>query len=418
MRAWSNAARAVNAGLFGVNVVLIGLLLADHALASPRGARRRRVRDVGQRAHQPRPDHVGAAHAHRAPRWDAPPAVVVAGSASCLVARGRRVCGRGVAHEARGRVVHARGAHCGVALDGAALGHPARFAAGLVVLGVGPVALWAIVTRLVSPSGDVRPIGFHPPGWRQFDTAVDTASSWLVGLDTDRAARVAVLSALVVVAVVLAVLIVRERPRVAPGRTPRARRGDQATARDPGVVRGGLPADGRRHQRVPRRVDVARGTIARPRADRGGNPRARPGAPGVGVPGGRDGRGRRGRGGDGLVRVAGAGDRPSPSAASRRSRRSTTASPKRHALRSRMRPRSCRRVPRSRRTSLPSCSSTPAATRSSFLRSSTSSPGRATPTSPPRRANSVASSPRATGTSCCTTTPVPRWRRPPTWPST
>lgn len=89
-----------------------------------------------------------------------------------------------------------------------------RYAAGVFALGVGPVALWAVVTRLGSPSGDVRPVGFHPPGWRQFDTAVDTASGWLIGLGTDRPVRVVLLAVILVVCVVAGVLIARDRPRV------------------------------------------------------------------------------------------------------------------------------------------------------------------------------------------------------------
>jgi hypothetical protein len=79
-------------------------------------------------------------------------------------------------------------------------------------LGVGPVALWALVTRLVSPSAGVRPIGFHPPGWRQFDTAVDTASSWLIGLGADRSVRVVLLVVILGVCVAAGVLIATERP--------------------------------------------------------------------------------------------------------------------------------------------------------------------------------------------------------------
>jgi len=92
-----------------------------------------------------------------------------------------------------------------------------RYAAGLSALGIAPVALWALVTRIVSPSGDVRPVGFHPPGWRQFDTAVDTASGWLVDLDTGRPARVVLLVVVVVVCVVAAVMIASARPRRASG---------------------------------------------------------------------------------------------------------------------------------------------------------------------------------------------------------
>jgi len=104
-----------------------------------------------------------------------------------------------------------------------------RFAAALAALGIAPVALWALITRIVSPSGDVRPIGFHPPGWRQFDTAVDTASGWLVDLATGRPARVVLLGVIVVVCVVAGVFVARDRPR--PGNEKDANDANDVDAR-------------------------------------------------------------------------------------------------------------------------------------------------------------------------------------------
>jgi hypothetical protein len=112
-----------------------------------------------------------------------------------------------------------------------------RYAVGVFALGVGPVALWALVTRLVSPSGDVRPIGFHPPGWRQFDTAVDTASGWLIGLGADRSVRVVLLAVILVVCVAAGVMIASERPPadadVGAERSGAARQ--RANGREPGI---------------------------------------------------------------------------------------------------------------------------------------------------------------------------------------
>lgn len=208
-----DAARAVNAGLFGVNVVLIGLLLAritrSRLLAVLGAAAFAMSANVlinhGLIMSEPLMLSALLGGMLLVP-WllrDPHPASLLAVGACAGAASLTRLAG----------VSFTVAALIAVLLW---MARPwatrARFAAGVVALGVGPVALWAIVTRLVSPSGDVRPIGFHPPGWRQFDTAVDTASSWLVGLDTDRAVRVVVLSALVVVSVALAVLIVRERP--------------------------------------------------------------------------------------------------------------------------------------------------------------------------------------------------------------
>ena len=111
--------------------------------------------------------------------------------------------------------------------------------------GVGPVALWALVTRLVSPSGDVRPIGFHPPGWRQFDTCRRhrVRSGWSVSVPIGRCGS-SLLSVIVVVCVVAGVLIANERPT--PDADAAAKRSGDARQRangcEPGIAFGDGPA--------------------------------------------------------------------------------------------------------------------------------------------------------------------------------
>jgi hypothetical protein len=101
-----------------------------------------------------------------------------------------------------------------------------RVAGALAAMGLGPLALWMIITRVVSPAGDIRPIRFHLPAWDQYETFVDVVSSWLVGSGGNRTVHVALLGALVVVLVLLGVVVTRSRLRPHPV-------ADEGDAREP-----------------------------------------------------------------------------------------------------------------------------------------------------------------------------------------
>ncbi|MEA2405486.1 MAG: hypothetical protein QOE08_2133 [Thermoleophilaceae bacterium] len=101
-----------------------------------------------------------------------------------------------------------------------------RVAAALAAMGLGPLALWMIITRVVSPAADIRPVRFHLPAWDQYETFVDVVSSWLVGAGGNRTVHLALLGALVVVLALLGVVVTRSRLRSHPV-------ADEGDAREP-----------------------------------------------------------------------------------------------------------------------------------------------------------------------------------------
>lgn len=101
-----------------------------------------------------------------------------------------------------------------------------RIAALLAAMGLGPLVLWVLVTRLTSDAVDVRPFRVHFPKADIYNTFVDTVSGWLVGPDGDRTAYVVVLVVLVVIVAALGWFVLTERPPRGADEVERAQRVD------------------------------------------------------------------------------------------------------------------------------------------------------------------------------------------------
>ena len=91
----------------------------------------------------------------------------------------------------------------------------------LAVLGLGPLVAWVAVTRAVSGASD-RPLRVHLPSSVFYDTFLDTVTGWLFGAGGDRTLHAVVLGALVLAAVGLGVVVACDR--LPPSATAAARR--------------------------------------------------------------------------------------------------------------------------------------------------------------------------------------------------
>jgi hypothetical protein len=99
-----------------------------------------------------------------------------------------------------------------------------RVAALLAAIGLTPLVLWVLVTRLTSDAADVRPLRVHFPSADIYDTFVDTVAGWLFGPDGDHTTNIVLLLVLVVLVAGLGWFVASERlPRGADA-TERQRR--------------------------------------------------------------------------------------------------------------------------------------------------------------------------------------------------
>ncbi|HLM18760.1 MAG TPA: hypothetical protein VK549_13130, partial [Acidimicrobiia bacterium] len=89
----------------------------------------------------------------------------------------------------------------------------------LAELGLAPLVLWLVMTRVVFGASD-RPLVLHFPRSVFYDTFFDTVTGWLFGAGGDRTLHVVVLVAGVLAAVGLGVVVARDR--LPPGATAAA----------------------------------------------------------------------------------------------------------------------------------------------------------------------------------------------------
>jgi hypothetical protein len=87
----------------------------------------------------------------------------------------------------------------------------------LAAIGVTPLILWVVIIRFTSDAVDVRPLRLHFPPGDVYDTFVDTVGGWLLGPNAERTGEMLLLAGLVVVLAGLGWFVVTDRvPRGAP----------------------------------------------------------------------------------------------------------------------------------------------------------------------------------------------------------
>jgi hypothetical protein len=86
-----------------------------------------------------------------------------------------------------------------------------RVASVLAAIGLSPLVLWVLVTRFTSDAVDVRPFRVHFPASDIYDTFVDTVGGWLLGPDASRTADLVVLGVLVAALAALGWFVARDR---------------------------------------------------------------------------------------------------------------------------------------------------------------------------------------------------------------